>query len=114
MGFLNIPLAIGWTLTDLAAGYLYDRDADRANLALRYLSEHEGFSKTEIASIARTDALTRLETTLHVDARAATELLWTTYHPSQFWIPFAAVGFLSAIAMFFYSRAARNWATAGQ
>ena len=111
MGFLNVPVAIGWTLSDLAAGYLYDRNADRANLALRYLREHTALSATDVAAIARTDALTRLEVTLHVDARAATELLWRTYHPAQFWVPFAAIGFASAIAMIAYARAARNWTT---
>ena len=49
------------------------------------------------AAIARTDALTKLEATLHIDARAATELLWRTYHPAQFWVPFAAIGFVSAM-----------------
>src|SRR5262249_50909420 len=40
MGYVNVPVAVGWTLSDLAAGRLYDVQADKANLALRYLGEH--------------------------------------------------------------------------
>jgi len=106
MGYVNVPIAVGWTLSDLAAGWLYDRQADKANLAIRYLHEHAGTTDT---TIGRTEAMARLQAALHVDARAATDLLWTTYHPAQFWWPFVALGVVSCLAMLAYARAARRW-----
>jgi MFS family permease len=111
MGYINVPVAVGWTLSDLAAGWLYDRFADKANLAIRYLREHEGLSADAAAAIARTEAMNRLQATLHIDARAATDLLWSTYHPSVFWLPFAAVGVATGMAMMSYARAAKRWTT---
>ena len=41
---------------------------------------------------------------MHLDATAATRLLWDAYHPWKLWIPFAAIGIASAVGIFFYSR----------
>jgi hypothetical protein len=37
-------------------------------------------------------------------------LLWDTYHPEYYtWLPFAALGFLAAIALYIFGRMARKW-----
>jgi MFS family permease len=109
MGFANVPLAIGWTSGLLFAGVYYDRVADKANLAVRYLREHALLDEAALANVARTDAMKTLETQLHLDARATTELLFSTYEPQRFWYPFVVVGLASAIGMILYARAAKRW-----
>jgi MFS family permease len=109
MGFVNVPVAIGWTAGSYAGGILYDRQADKANLALRYLRDHAALGAD--AALPRTEAMTRLQALTHLDARAATELLWTTYHPYVFWYAFVGIGIGSALAMALYAQFAKRWTT---
>jgi dipeptide/tripeptide permease len=99
MGYANMPFAIGWTYGSIAGGKMYDRMGDKANLALRYMNEH-GIST---AGVARTDAMEALQRAVNMDAVQATNLLWTTYHPSQLWVPFMLVGLGSALGIWLYS-----------
>ena len=115
MGYANIPFAIGWTSADYLGGIAYDRMADKANLAIRYVQEHQGIGTTvhdilrEPEHIERTAAMARLMAETHLDARAATELLWNTYHPETVWYPFVAAGLLAAFGMIGYAFVARKW-----
>jgi len=99
MGYANIPLAIGWAFGSLLGGSIYDKAGDKANLAIRYLAENHNITET----ITRPEAMIKLQEYLGIDAVEATNLLWTNYHPYELWYPFAAVGFASAIGIFFYS-----------
>jgi len=107
MGYSNMPDAIGWTLGSFLGGHVYENMGDKANLALRYLSEH-GLAD----GVDRTQAMNALQQALQIDARQATELLWNTYHPYQLWYPFAAIGVASAIGIFFYARWAKKYEAA--
>jgi MFS family permease len=100
MGYANMPTAIGWAFGDLYGGRIYDRMGDKANLALRYLHDHGGLD----AGVDRTVATEKLQQVLHLDAGRTVQLLWSTYHPWQVWVPFAAVGLASAIAIAFYAK----------
>lgn len=107
MGYANMPAAIGWAFGSLMGGHVYERMGDKANLALRYLSER-GLAE----GVDRTQAMESLQQALQLDARQATELLWHAYHPYQLWYPFAAIGIASAIGIFFYARWARKYEAA--
>jgi len=100
MGYANIPLAIGWAFGSLLGGSIYDKAGDKANLAIRYLAENHDITET----ITRPEAMIKLQEYLGINAVEATNLLWAAYHPYELWYPFAAVGFVSAIGIFFYSR----------
>ncbi len=100
MGYSNMPYAIGWTIGSFLGGRIYDTQGDKANLAMRYLAEHRGMA----SGVDRTKAVETLQGVMHIDAGAATRLLWDTYHPWKLWIPFALIGMASAIGIFFYSR----------
>jgi proton-dependent oligopeptide transporter, POT family len=100
MGYANMPTAIGWAYGSFLGGQIYDSMGDKANLALRYLKEHGGLD----AGVDRTAAMAKLQEALHLDAGAATRLLWTAYHPWKLWIPFAAVGIASAIGIAIYAK----------
>ncbi|HTP24146.1 MAG TPA: MFS transporter [Anaeromyxobacteraceae bacterium] len=104
MGYANMPLAIGWAYGSLMGGRVYDQMGDKANLAMRYLGEHHGVT----AGVARTNAVGALQRTLGASPEHVTRLLWETYHPDRLWYPFAAVGFASAVGIFFYARWVRE------
>ncbi len=103
MGYANMPTAIGWSYGSILGGRVYDELGDKANLAARYLAEHHG-----LPGVARTGAVARLQEVLHLDAGAATRLLWETYHPYRLWYPFAAIGLASALGIFLYARWVRD------
>jgi POT family proton-dependent oligopeptide transporter len=100
MGYANMPTAIGWAYGSFLAGDLYGKMGEKAGLALRYLGEHGGVP----AGVDRTGAMEALQNALHLDASAATKLLWDTYHPYTLWYPFCLVGIGSAVGTFLYAR----------
>ncbi len=109
MGYANIPFAIGWTAADYLGGVAYDRIADKANLAMRYLGEHALLAPEALARLDRTAAMKTLMEATQKDARGVTQMLWDAYHPQTVWYPFVAVGVLTACAMVGYARVARRW-----
>lgn len=108
MGYANMPTAVGWCIGSLLAGRIYDTQGDKANLALRYLKEHQNMA----TGVERTTAMETLQKTLNLDPNAATRLLWDAYHPWQLWIPFALIGIASAVGIFFYARWVRQYEAA--
>ena len=106
MGYANIPLAIGWAYGSFLGGTTYDTMGDKANLALRYLTEHNYFAEAlspEKWSELRPEAMVKLQEFLNVNATEATKMLWSTYHPYKLWFPFALIGFGSAVGIYIYS-----------
>lgn len=108
MGYANMPAAIGWAYGSFLAGQIYDKQGDKANLAIRYLSEHHGIA----SGVERTAAMARLQEVASLNATQATELLWRTYHPYQLWYPFAAIGIASAIAIGLYAHWVKKYEAA--
>jgi hypothetical protein len=108
MGYANMPTAIGWAYGSFLAGDLYGRIGEKAGLALKYLGEHGGVPP----GVDRTGAMEALQRVTHLDAGAATRLLWSAYHPYTLWYPFFAVGIASAIGIFFYARWVRRYEAA--
>lgn len=107
MGYANMPLAIGWAYGSFVGGKVYDSMGDKANLALKYLSEHSGIT----SGVARTEAFATLQSTLNINATDATNLLWTTYHPYELWYIFVGIGMSSAVAILLYSFWVRKYET---
>ena len=98
MGYANIPQAVGWAYGSFLAGQIYDEMGDKANLAIRYLSE-----KMNVTDVARPEAMDRLVEVTGMSHAEATNMLWSAYDPYKLWIPFVAIGVASAIAMLGYS-----------
>lgn len=109
MGYANVPVAFGWVAGSKIAGNLYDRLADKANLARAYLESHNLVDAATLAAMKREESMAVLQRVTGKDARAATELLWDTYHPQTFWYVFVGVGIAAAIGMLLYARVARRW-----
>ena len=121
LGYVNIPVGIGVYAGSKLAGFVYGHYGEKAVLALRYLAEKTPFGAAKnwdgaLASlettlgVPRTGAMLKLQEVTGWDAATATQVLWNTYHPQlRVWIPFAAVGVVSAIALYIFGRRARSW-----
>ena len=103
-----MPTAIGWAWGSKLAGRVYEDMGDKANLALRYLSEHHGIT----TGVTREEAMVKLQEVLQMNATQATNLLWTTYAPQRVWYPFVAIGIASAVGIYFYARWVRRYESA--
>jgi MFS family permease len=104
MGYANIPLAVGWGYGSIMGGKIYDRMGDKANLAIRYMHDQLNI----IGEIPRNEAFSKLMEATGKNAVEATNLLWNTYHPYELWYQFAAIGIVSAIGIFIYSKAVKK------
>jgi len=98
MGYANIPVAVGWAYGSFLGGQVYSEMGDKANLAIRYLSD-----KMNITEVTRPEAMDRLVQVTGMSHADATQLLWSAYDPYKLWIPFVLVGVASALAMLGYS-----------
>jgi hypothetical protein len=105
MGYANIPLAIGWGYGSFLGGKIYERSGEKAELALRYLSEvlHVPILPERSQAFA---TLTRM---LDQTPAQVTRLLWEMYDPSQVWVPFVWAGLLAAAALLVFNHFARRW-----
>ncbi len=122
LGYGNIPVGIGGAIGAKLTGYLYGHYGEKATLSLRYLAERTEFRATrhwdgQIASleatlgIDRSEAVDKLQDVLGIDASAATQLLWETYHPQyHFWIPILAIGLISIVRFAIFGRKPEKWA----
>lgn len=122
LGYVNIPVGIGVFLGSKIAGYVYGHYGEKAVLALKYLATHgpplEGrswdgrlASLEGVVGVPRSEAMNRLVEVTGLDHPEATRLLWETYAPHwHVWLPFAAIGLVSAFALWVFGRKARQWA----
>jgi MFS family permease len=121
LGYVNIPVGIGGLIGAKMQGYFYGHFGEKAVLAQKWLAENTDFMQGrnwdgKVASldlatgVARPDAFVRLQEVAGLDASAATDMLWHTYHPGpSVWFPFAAIGFVAIIALVVFARLARRW-----
>lgn len=121
LGYVNIPVGVGVYLGSELAGFVYGRWGEKATLALRYLAEHSSAAAgigwdgdvhtlESILGVSRTEAMDALVRATGLDPVSATQLLWDTYHPHLYtWLPFAAIGAASIVALWVFNRRARGW-----
>ncbi|MCC7375902.1 MAG: MFS transporter [Verrucomicrobiales bacterium] len=121
LGYVNIPVGVGVYIGSKIAGFVYGHFGEKAVLALRYLAEKTDLGRDKgwngdisqletVLGVKRTEAMARLSEVTGMDAFTATQTLWDTYHPQLYvWIPFAAVGVVSALALWIFGRMARRW-----
>lgn len=118
LGYVNIPVGIGVFVGSWIAGEVYGRFGEKATLALRYLVEKTpGATWTgdvgaaeKLLGVTRPKAMEKLMEVTQLDPSAATRLLWDTYDPQFYvWLPFAAIGVVSAIALIIFAQMAKRW-----
>ena len=105
MGYASIPYAFGWGYGSFLGGQIYERAGEKANLALRYMSE-----VLQVHELPhRSQAFARLTEMLGQTPAQVTQLLWDKYDPSWVWTPFSIAGIFAAIAMYVFIHFARRW-----
>lgn len=121
LGYVNIPVGLGRSIGAVLAANIYGATGERAMLAQRYLAEHPEVLGRSVAwsgdpemleaatGVSRADAFAFLCERLGQDGRAVTDLLWDAYDPWIVWLPIAAIGLVSTIALFAFGQAARKW-----
>jgi len=94
---MYISYGIGYSISALGGGWLYEHFGDRSNLALKYYnSNYEKYSGDNI--------LLSLGDKLSLNPMELNQFLWNTYDPWIVWIPFVGVGLLSAILLGVYHK----------
>lgn len=106
MSYLNISFAIGLGFGSVYGSSRYQAMAEKAGLAKKYLVEILNYDSD---SISLSNSMDTLQNALGIDSGKTTELLWNTYNPQYFWIPFLIIGIASTIGIFIYSRKVRNY-----
>ncbi|MCB1182638.1 MFS transporter [bacterium] len=121
LGYVNIPVGIGGLVGAKIQGFVYGNFGEKAVLAQKWLADQAGFMagrtwNGDVATldaatgVARTDAFARMQEVSGLDAVAATDLLWHTYHPGpNVWFPFAGIGAAAIIALVVFAKMARRW-----
>jgi len=121
LGYVNIPVGIGGFVGSKMAGWIYGHYGEKAVLALKYLAtktplgEGKGWDG-DVATleatlgVTRTEAFSRLQEVVGLDAVEATRLLWETYSPQYaVWLPFAAIGVCAVVALAVFGQLAKRW-----
>ena len=120
LAYINIPVGVGIFAGAKLAGLIYGNVGEKATLALRYIAEQKGIEwrpffdnvsdLEKTLGITRNEAMPALEKMLNLSSQEATTLLWDTYSPNlTVWLPFAAIGVVSAIALIIFSQMAKKW-----
>ncbi|MBP3301866.1 MAG: MFS transporter [Opitutales bacterium] len=120
LAYINIPVGVGIFAGAKLAGLIYGNVGEKATLALRYIAEQKGIewrpffdnvsTLEQTLGITRNEAMPALEKMLNISSQEATTLLWNTYSPNlTVWLPFAAIGVVSAIALIIFAQMAKRW-----
>lgn len=120
LGYVNIPVALGQVFGATIVAKWYGNYGEKAVLALKYLATKtdrhgpgtwDGQTSTleAFVGVPRKAAATTLGEVLQKDAPTINDLLWNEYQPYRIWFIFAAVGFVSLLAMLAYARQSRKW-----
>ncbi len=99
MGMSFLPVAGGNFLGGYISGTVYQKIADRATLALKYLQSKgievpKGLHGEKIFDYAVDK--------LHVPSQRLTDILWQTYHPDHIWYLFTGIGLITVVGLILY------------
>lgn len=100
MGFINFSMAIGLAGGSLIGGYLYKNYCEKTSLAIKYLNNNYKIEET----INHSNAINILMEKTNYNYNQITNLLWNEYNPYYIWFVFGAIGIISIIFLYLYSR----------
>lgn len=99
LGFISVPLAIGFTIGSILGSGLYEIFSEKATLAKNYLQEFFHTTNIELSS-----AFNILQEKTFFDAVSLTEMLWSYYSPYISFSLYALVGVISLLCLVFYTK----------
>ena len=104
MGYVNVPVAIGWMAGSAIAGDKYELMGDKINLAKKYLIEELSMPSQSVEAIPRSEVVALLSNKLSITQLEVQKLLFATYHPERIWYYIGAIGVASLLLMLAYDR----------
>ncbi|RLD73891.1 MAG: MFS transporter [Bacteroidetes bacterium] len=101
MGYSFIPVFLGNIFAGIISGNVYQSLSDKHTLAIR--EAHKlGFDIPE--TLTKNQYFNRLAENMEVSPRQLTDHLWNTYHPGNIWMVLITIGFVAALALWFYNK----------
>jgi dipeptide/tripeptide permease len=104
MGTYYLPLAGGNFLAGILSGNVYTRISDKYYL-LSLEVGRQGLIIPDISdTFSKNEYFSRACELMNLDQAGLTNYLWTTYHPSNIWTLFSAIGMGTVVVLFLYDR----------
>ncbi|MCL2039947.1 MAG: MFS transporter [Bacteroidetes bacterium] len=103
LGYANLSWTIGLSGGGIVGGFLYQHLGEKSSFAIRFLADNFG-----LTDVKHGEAIYILCSKTGLDIHAATELLWQTYHPWRFWIPFLIIGIIGVVGLFLFSKSKKG------
>lgn len=104
MGFSFLPVAAGNLAGGLLSGWLYGRMADKYAFLREYLVQNTQMRMDEMQLLDDGELFQSALNQLNMTIQELNGVLYQTYHPGKMWLVFAAIGLLTALALFIYNR----------
>lgn len=108
MGCYFIPMSGGNFLAGLLSGNVYGRLSDKISLLQQEVASRGLDIPAISASFSQNEYVARAAELMGMSEQELTLYLWNTYHPSRIWMVFTAIGLLTVIALFVYSKILAN------
>jgi dipeptide/tripeptide permease len=104
MGCSFLPMAGGNFLAGILSGGVYTRMSDKITI-LKAEVVSRGLSIPDISdTFTQNDYINRACELMGLNHQQLTDMLWNTYHPSNIWVVFSAIGIVTALFLFLYDR----------
>jgi len=104
MGCSFLPMAGGNFFAGLLSGSVYQKYSDKISL-LKIEVQNRGLDIPEISdTFSQNDYIAKASEMMHLNGHELTAFLWSTYHPYNIWIIFAAIGGITAFAMWLFNK----------
>lgn len=107
MGYVNVPVALGWIGGSLFAGNRYEEIGWKIALAKRHLVNEVGMDPAQVEALDDALAVDTLAEQLQITVPDAQHLLFEVYDPWWIWVEIAAIGMVSVVGMIIYDRVIR-------
>jgi MFS family permease len=99
LGYANLAWALGLSGGGIIGGFLYQNMAEKSSFAIKYLAKEFG-----IENVNHSEAILLLCQKTNLLEPEVTLLLWNTYNPWHFWLPFLIFGIICSIGLFIFSK----------
>lgn len=102
MGYSFIPVFIGNILAGVISGGVYQKIADKVELAHRYVADN-GLSIPD--GLSSNAYIEQAASASGMNVSDFTQVLWDTYSPSNMWMVIFGIGLAAVVALFIYDKA---------
>lgn len=104
MGCYFLPMSGGNFLAGILSGNVYGSMSDKYTLLNKELVKRKIELPEIAADFTKSDFFEMAATKMGMSEQQLTQYLWTNYDPSQIWVVFSGVGFLTVILLWLYDR----------